>query len=141
MLKRRNDWQIKLSEYLHKVKDKKFKWGTHDCVMHSVNAVRAITGKDLAKGYRQSYKTKAKAYAIVARDFDKDTDNMFIKYLGEFKTNIKKAKRGDVVRITFEGDKAYGIIDDTGRFIAMVTPKDGLIRVPLNSGEVYWGVN
>lgn len=140
MITRKNDWPIRLSNYLEKVKDKKFKWGTHDCVMHSVNAVRAITGTDLATGYRKLYRTEEKAREIVKHLFGDNTDNMFIECLGSYSYKVKKARRGDIARITFGDQKAYGIVDDTGRFVAMVSPKDGLVRLPLKKAELYWRV-
>lgn len=140
MIKRRNDWAAQLSGYLHKIKDKKFKWGTHDCVMHSVNCVKAITGFDMAKGKRQRYKTREGAYILVAKEFDGDLDNGWTEFFGEKREDIKKARRGDVVRITYENQKTYGVIDDTGRSAVMITPKNGLIRIPIAIVEVYWRV-
>lgn len=139
MIKKKENWAILLSKYLQKVENRQFRWGSHDCIMHSANAVKAMTGVNLSKGFK--YKTKAKAYKIIAEQFEGNLDVLVSSFLGEPREDVRKAKRGDVVRITFKKLKTYGVVDDTGRFAVMITPKDGLIRIPIRDIEIYWRLN
>ena len=140
MINRKDNWPTHLSNYLHIIRDKKFKWGKHDCIMHAVNCIRAITGFDLARGKRNRYKTKKEAEILIKEEFSGDLDTGWTEIFGGKREDVKKAHRGDVTRVTYKGEKAYGIVDDTGRFSAMISPKDGLIRMPLDRIEVYWRV-
>ena len=41
----------KLETFLQKCQGKPFIWGKHDCVIFAADAVKAMTGHDLAKSY------------------------------------------------------------------------------------------
>lgn len=137
---RRQDWPMSLSEYLTTAAHRSFRWGTNDCVMHCANAVRAMTGVDIMKEHRGQYRSRKAAYAIVHRCFDKDTDNIFNRPFGKPHRNILAARRGDVCRgIKDDGEKVYGVVDDSGRQVALLT-EVGLTRYPLDWFSCYWRV-
>jgi len=140
VIKRRQDWPVRLSAYLTEVGCRKFRWGSHDCVLHCTNAVKAMTGVDLAEDYRNTYRGKASAYRIVRDHFNGSIDNGLTKHFGPMQTNIRKAKRGDILKgYTDDGLEVYGIVDDTGRQAAVVTV-DGLGRWPLDNFVGFWSV-
>lgn len=136
---KKEGWNIALSEYLQSTLNKKFRWGSHDCVKHCSNAILAMTCHDIMANV-EKYSTKKDAYEIVKARWSGDTDNIFSEQFGEPCDNCKRAMRGDVVRVTEKGQKTYGIVDDTGRFCVFITPKDGLVKLPLSAAEVYWRV-
>jgi hypothetical protein len=109
--------------------------------MFAINGVEAMSGFDLAKAVaiRGQYKTRKKAYEIVDERFNKSTDLIFSRILGKPSNNIKKAKRGDIVRFTQETGRTYGLVDESGRRFAAMGPK-GVYRLALNKAECFWGV-
>jgi len=129
---------IALSEYLKSVRTKPFKWGEHDCVLHACNGLKAVTGTDIAAEWRGTYDSALSAKKIIKKCFDGDMDNGFTRFLGEPHSNALKACRGDVVRITENGEHTYGIIDDTGRHAVMITVKEGLMKISLSEIEKVW---
>lgn len=129
---------IELSNYLRSVADKPFKWGEHDCVLHACNGLLALTEVDIASSWRGTYNTKKQSEEIIVRDFNGNSDNCFTNFLGEPHENPRRARRGDIVRVTFGKSLTYGVVDDTGRFIVFVSVKEGLIRYPIERAEKIW---
>lgn len=56
-LTRLSNWQSHLTRYLSGVAKKPFEEGTHDCFLFSADAALALTGVDLAEGWRGRYLT------------------------------------------------------------------------------------
>ena len=54
---RRPDWENRLADYLISVRERPHVYGKHDCMLLVAGAVRAVTGKDHARGHRGKYKT------------------------------------------------------------------------------------
>lgn len=130
---RLQDWQTRLSKYVNSRMNKRFRWGSNDCIMFSVGAISSQTGIDYAKKYPK-YKNEIDAYNIINEFFGGDTDNVFLSIM-ESHDNVKKAKVGDVIRVTFNGNKTYGIMSDDGINIWLVSEKDGIIKVNKSLGE------
>lgn len=139
-MKRIEGWEIALSRYLSDASKAPFQWGQNDCILHAANAIKAITGIDLAEQFRGAYSTEDQAYDIIEENFNGDIDGMVSAYLGEMNPNVSFARRGDVVRITHNGEKAFGVVDDTGRRIAVISKEHGLVRLPLSRADVFWRV-
>ncbi len=127
------NWQTRLSEYINTVKEKPFSWGSNDCIMFSIGAIEAQTGINYSKKYPK-YKTKVKAYSIIDEYFKGDTDNAFHSILTSH-DNVKKAKVGDIVRLTYNGLKTYGVMSDDGINLWLVSEKDGIIKINKSFGE------
>lgn len=131
--------QLALSNYLASVRDKPFQWGEHDCVLHCVNAIQAMTGVDYGTEWRGTYSTRAGAEEIISRDLE-NLDMAFTAEFGLPFYNIYKAARGDVCRCVAGEEEIYGILDDSGRYVAAVSEDRGLVRLPLKSIICYWKV-
>lgn len=131
---RKEDWQNRLTNYITERKEKKFRWGSNDCVMFSIGALKAMTGIDFAKGYKK-YRTKDEAYKLIKEQFRGDTDEVFKLILGAPINNVKKAKVGDVVRLTYDGLKTYGIMSDDGINLWLVSENNGIIKINKRFGE------
>jgi hypothetical protein len=53
--------------------------------------------------------------------------------------NVLKAKRGDVVTMKLESGLTAGIVDDTGRRVAVpLSDENTLVRLPLGSAWRVW---
>lgn len=140
MIKRRQDWQVRLSQYLTEAGCRRFRWGSHDCVMHCVSAIKAITGEDLGAEYRGRYRGRSSAKALRDEIWNGSIDNAFTEHFGPMLGNMRKAKRGDVAKsFTDDGEEVYGVVDDTGRAVCLVTAS-GLTRWPLDRFVGFWSV-
>lgn len=63
---RLDDWRARLAAEMDRQRREAFAWGEHDCVIgFGAEIVRAITGRDLAAGYRDKYRTPAQAAQII----------------------------------------------------------------------------
>lgn len=57
MIKRQENWREALIKYLGEAAQIPFKAGQHDCAIFAADAVRAMTGVDLAVDWRSTYST------------------------------------------------------------------------------------
>jgi hypothetical protein len=57
-MERLPDWRPRLDDYLRGVRGQPFAWGRLDCALFCAGAVEAMTGQDLARGWR-GYRTEA----------------------------------------------------------------------------------
>ena len=65
-MKRREDWEERLNDYVASVFNAEHEWGTHDCCLFADGAVEAQTGESLMTPYRGKYHDEASAMALVA---------------------------------------------------------------------------
>lgn len=66
-LHRLDDWRARLAAEMDRQRRAPFRWGSHDCALGFASGiVEAITGADLARGYRGKYRTPAAAAQIIA---------------------------------------------------------------------------
>lgn len=134
MVKRLEDWPMRLSNFLNDRRDMPFEWGVNDCLTFLAKGAEAMTGINYYEKYsgystEQEANEKLKEYGGIKAIID--------SYLGPGSKNILKAKRGDVALVKCPEYMA-GIVDDSGRFVALVS-KNGLIRVPLEKASRVWG--
>lgn len=61
------DWECRLHEFLLSKEGVVFTWGETDCALFSADAVRAITGEDLAAEFRGRYRSCAGASRALQR--------------------------------------------------------------------------
>lgn len=61
------DWKARLISYLSDCAQTEFEPGRHDCALFAAGAVRAMTGVDLAAGWRGRYKTITAGMARLRR--------------------------------------------------------------------------
>lgn len=55
------DWHARLAAYVFDAGRTPFAYGSHDCALFAAGAVEAMTGTDLAAGWRGIYRTLAGA--------------------------------------------------------------------------------
>lgn len=121
-----------LSRYIKSKKNTPFEWGVNDCVTFAADYVRDLTGDDIISEYRV-YHTEQEAETITGGDL---LSMVKIK-LGEPDSNVKKAKRGDVVYTELG---ALGLIDDSGEKIAVMT-REGVRKMLLSKAVCFWGAS
>lgn len=115
------DWRTQLSEYLADTRGQGFRWGKLDCALFVAGAVEAMTGEDLARGWR-GYRTEAEGRrALDAKGFGSHVD-LVASLLTE--CHPSEAMPGDVV---LTDENALGILQ--GRLIYCMSPS-GLTLLP-----------
>lgn len=121
------DWRQRLIDHIVATAAEPFKPGAHDCALAAANAVKAMTGKDYARGFR-GYRTvaeglrklKAKGYedhvALVAEHFEEIPPAM--------------AQVGDIAVV--QGDDGLALAIVQGELLYVTGPQ-GRALVPLTS--------
>ena len=139
-MKRHIDWQTELAGFLEKASKKKFRWASHDCCMFACNAVRAITGVDLARGYRTRYRTWEDADAVLEQGGGVERISEDVaRRNGLIEIPILFARRGDVILFETEMGKTLGIVGMDGKHIVSAGLK-GLGWFPVRQGLKAWRV-
>lgn len=136
MVKRLEGWPLKLSAFLRDRQFMPFEWGKNDCLMFPADAVLAITGFDPAAEWR-GYSTQEEAEKLLK---ELGVTGLITKGLG-FKGHreILKAKRGDVAMMKLPSGVTGGIVDDTGKRIAVpLADNNTLVRIPLKMAWRIW---
>jgi hypothetical protein len=121
-----------------------FEWGARDCCLWAADAVRALTGIDIAEEYRGKYNTELQAYRLlqsvtggtVEAAMDRAcTQYEWIKPLD----NILFARRGDIV--SYHEDKliSLGVVALNGR--DALFQSDTLTRRPVSCCSRAWSIN
>lgn len=139
MIKRYQDWAVKLNNFIESNTDRKFERGVFDCTVFAGLAVKEMTGKDFVEKYIGVYKTKKEGFELLKKEGIKDLIDLTNKCLGKPYQNVNFAKRGDVVAIKHEKELALGIVDLTGRR-AVTTGKEGLFYFDKKHWLIAWGV-
>lgn len=67
MIERHRDWPARLRLWLAGIARTPFQPGTHDCALFAAGAVEAMTGTDLAAGWRGRYRTLQGGIRVLRR--------------------------------------------------------------------------
>lgn len=134
-MKRFENWPRLLADVLAEKAASEFIWGKNDCCLFIADCVLAITGFDYADEWRGLYQSKEGAEAFVANYGD---INGLLDYAIGAENRILPtfAGRGDVVTV----NGAAGIVDDTGRRVALYVDGAGLARVSVNKITAAWRI-
>lgn len=130
------DWEPRLSAYLAKVASKPHSYGKHDCLLFTAGAVKAVTGKDLARGHRGKYKSAASSARYLCK-LGFDTPAAMIDSLLPEKP-VGFAMRGDIVA---DEEGVPGVcIGGDAVFVGMEGEREGLFRAPRKAWRKAWAV-
>lgn len=115
-----------------------FTYGVHDCCLGAAFLIKAQTGKDVSKLFRE-YKTEKGAYRVIASygSMEKMIDSIGFK-----KISLSRVTEGDLVLargIFDDWEEGIGIVD-LGGLNVIFPGKIGWIRVPLLLSEIAWRV-
>lgn len=132
-LRRKEDWQKCLSEYITERRHAPFQWGVNDCLAFVAKGVERLTGTDFYKDY-SDYNDEASANNMLSRNGG--VEGIINACLGQGRADYMKAKRGDVVIVQAPLLMA-GLVDDSGQYV-MVVSERGMIKLPLRNIIKYW---
>jgi hypothetical protein len=136
-------WELRLSAYIHKMKDEPFKRGKHDCALFAGVCADIMTGKDFTSKFRRPYKTKEQAYEFLKQLGYEGLAAIPNKLIGPPLPAPGYAQRGDgvLIEVEAEGDvhEALGIVDMTGRR-AVTVGKNGLVFYDMKYWKAAWRI-
>lgn len=131
------DWERRLLALVEKDRDRPYQYGRHDCLLWAANAVKAVIGKDFARGHRGKYKSAASASRYLRQAFGVDTPEALLDSLFEEKP-IGFAQRGDIV-LAKDGIPAV-VLGDFALSIGEENNSQGLVRVPRQDWAKAWAI-
>lgn len=138
MMKRHQDWPIRLARFLQAASKRPFSWGETDCALLTADWVLEATGRDPAAAFRGQYTTQLGAARALARLGSGDLETTASLMLGPPLDNPLEARRGDVCSIATDEGPALGVC--AGAYVAVVTPTEGWGVHPLTSILKAWRV-
>lgn len=101
-LHRLDDWRARLAAEMDRQRREPFRWGDHDCVLGFASGiVQALTGADLARGYRGKYRTPREALQVIAASGADSLGDFLAQFLPEILPPF--AQLGDLGLIEGEG--------------------------------------
>lgn len=121
-----------------------FQWGENDCCMFAADAVKAITGQDIAGDFRGKYTDQASAFHAISTITGGRTVADATAYCAA-KAGLTEllqplmAQRGDLVLMQNGQELIAGIVHLNGRHVVSVG-ESGLIRQPITSVKRAWRV-
>ena len=144
-------WEQDLAEFLEAAANRPFAWGSHDCCLFVSEAIRIMTGTDIAeiKHWRGNYHDETGAYFTLFKSMRTRKFRTALERLAEEFglipwSHAALAQRGDVALVLDEapecpGHEALGIVDLDGRWVACLG-QEGLVRLPVDRILVAWKV-
>lgn len=133
---RHPDWENRLTDYLISVREKPHAYGSHDCVLFCANAVRALTGKDFARGHRRKYRSQASAVRHLKRLGFSSFAELISSHFEEVPPSF--AHRGDIV---MGDDGIPGIaMGEFAFFVGQEGSEEGLVQVSRSEWRRAWRV-
>lgn len=133
-MKRLDNWRSRLSEEMDRQRQDPFAWGKHDCAIgFGAAIVQAVTGEDLARGYRGKYASPRGALKLLAEAGAETLGDFVAMKLPE--VNPALARLGDIGVIEADGPVGQGLcmVDATGVVVLTETghghrPRSDMVR-------------
>ena len=142
-MSRRPDWQSALGEFLIANQARPFAWGQWDCCLFVADAIRTITGADLACGLRARYSSLREARWILrarygSASIERSVAKLFsVAELPEVSPRF--AHRGDPVIARGGSDFQVGVVGLNGS-IVINSETQGLIEIPRTLAVRAWHI-
>lgn len=119
------DWHQRLRVYLAEAGRAGFAEGTHDCALFAAGAVLAMTGTDLAAGWRGRYRSTRGGLRVLRRAGYRDHIDLVARHLDAVAPAV--ARPGDLAVISGPAGPVLGLVQGEGIYV--LTPA-GLGLVP-----------
>lgn len=143
-MKRLPNWVQRFEAVILDHKDVVFSWQKHNCCSFTAKCFEAITGIDTMKDINQDFKTKTEAYKAMFDYCGGDVAEAANKAAGEVglrEVKTLQAKRGDPVLVNWDKQDLLATVDLSGRTVLAISPKDGLVHLPLASIVKAWSID
>lgn len=134
MIARLPDWRLHFDALISARMHQPFAWGVNDCALFAADAVKAITGVDLAAGLR-GHCTARQALRTIRRNGD--LFGIACRALGAA-SGVHNAREGDVLLVGMGKRTALGVMLDGGMLVG--PGATGLCSAPLTDALCAWRV-
>ena len=147
-----NNWSGELYAFLDRASEEPFVWGSHDCCLFAVDAVRAVTGEDPARWFRGRYTTSSGAVRTLRRylsnppsERERLLEEVLVKVFSGFpQISEGFASRGDLVFFRdlpdTLGDWSYGVLGVCLGQNTAVAAGPGFALAETGDADVVWKV-
>lgn len=130
------DWQPRFSAFLRERRSLPYEYGVTDCACFAVDAVRVVTGTDLAPGVERPRSAIEGGRFLVAHGV-RTIEELFAGTLGTPWEHLGQGRRGDLASFFAAGETHMALV--TG--VAAVTPgPSGLVTVPSSLWRRAWRI-
>lgn len=119
VLTRLPNWQPRLRAFLRDATTRALEPGKHDCCLFGAGAIEALTGVDLALGWRGHYTTFAGGQRMLLRAGYADHIDLIARHLEE--GHLSEALPGDIAIVPTEDGDAVGVVQGTAVYVLMPT--------------------
>jgi hypothetical protein len=141
MLSRFPDWQERLARFFALHRNRPFRYGQWDCCLFAADALREITGVDIAADLRGRYTSRRAAYDLIRNTVQRPSVRAVAERAallhGMPEVPITYARRGDMALIPRARDYSLGIVSLTGKEIVVLRART-LMTLPLSYGLLAW---
>jgi len=141
-MKRFDGWEGLLDAFVESRKGSRFCWGVNDCCLFACDAVLAMTGEDLARGFRETYAT-AKQARKALRQLGIETVGQLAECrardFGLREVPPPFAQRGDVVLLDRDLGESLGIVSLAGTEV-LAPGEERLAEVAFHAALRAWRI-
>lgn len=117
-LKRRDDWRARLAAEMDRQRREAFAWGKQDCAIgFAAGIIEAVTGTDLARGYRGKYRSAKGALKVLQGEGVETLGDLAAKFLPECHPAFARVGDIGVVAADGPGDEAFCMVDASGLIV------------------------
>ncbi len=133
--RRGSDWPERLFAEIGRASKRQFEFGKHDCCLFAANCIKAMTGKDPARGFRR-YRSELGAYKLIRRQWAGKLENIATGPAGGTEIPVSMAQRGDLVLAVLKDTDALGICVGSEAAFA----SDGVAYLPMSECVKAWSI-
>lgn len=129
VLHRRDDWRGRLAKEMARQQLSAFAWGKTDCAIGFIaGVIEAITGEDVARGYRGKYRSARSALRLLKEAGAESLGDFAAQKLPEIAPH--EARVGDIGILETDGPvgQAFCMVDAST--LVVMTESDGVGRRP-----------
>jgi hypothetical protein len=132
---RHPQWEARLQEFIVKNAARPHDWSDWHCLLFAADAIKAVTGKDLARGHRRKYKDSISAYRYLKQKLKADSPEALIDSMLDRKP-VGFAQRGDIVM----GEDGIPMLCMGAFALSVAEGTTGMVRVPREQWVKAWAV-
>lgn len=107
-MKRSPDWRTRLHDCIEAHRREQFEYGRNDCALFAADCIKAMTGLDLASGFRGSYRSAAGAQRALKRAGYPDLVSLAANFFEEIEPIMAGA--GDIAAFDTPDGWALGVV-------------------------------
>jgi hypothetical protein len=143
-MRRHENWDQFLYEYLKVASERLFSWKEYNCCFFVGEGIEAMTGLNIAESFpSENVKGEKSAYAALKNFAGGGISEMaekIAKETGIPEIHVSKAQRGDVVYRKDKSGEMLGLVDLTGKRAVFLHITGGLCHFPIMECIKAWRV-